>query len=213
MGVRINFDELKYQVIPKDTTCKKRDTLWVAVCQNCQCEREVTYCTAFNIAKKIHSNNCKKCLIELGLSNLNTEGLTLGRKKHFAKGFKNLGTVYQNIFDNPVNKPGVKLKQRNAKLGKYGKNANAWIDGRNKKNILLRNRDEYKQLRKLIFKKDNYTCQICKVRGDQLEMDHIKEWCNYPELRFEESNCRTLCVDCHKKTDNFGSKARKLKRV
>lgn len=38
-------------------------------------------------------------------------------------------------------------------------------------------------------------------------MDHIKEWCNYPELRFEPINCRTLCKDCHSKTDNYKTKA------
>lgn len=32
---------------------------------------------------------------------------------------------------------------------------------------------------------------------------------NFPELRFELSNGRTLCVECHQKTDTYGEKAKK----
>jgi 5-methylcytosine-specific restriction endonuclease McrA len=60
------------------------------------------------------------------------------------------------------------------------------------------NRDEYKQLRKTVFYRDNYKCVIC-ASNKNIQMDHIKEWCNYPELRYEVSNCRTLCLSCHKK--------------
>jgi 5-methylcytosine-specific restriction endonuclease McrA len=45
-----------------------------------------------------------------------------------------------------------------------------------------------------------------------IEMDHIKEWCNYPELRFDINNCRTLCSLCHKQTDNYSYKALKKKK-
>lgn len=48
-----------------------------------------------------------------------------------------------------------------------------------------------------IFVRDDYTCQICSTHGVSLQVDHIKSWAKYPELRFEESNCRTLCMACH----------------
>ena len=35
-----------------------------------------------------------------------------------------------------------------------------------------------------------------------------KSFAIYPEFRFEISNGRTLCLDCHKKTDTFGPKSR-----
>lgn len=54
--------------------------------------------------------------------------------------------------------------------------------------------------RKSVFKRDNYTCQICLQRGKYLEADHIKPWAYFPELRFELSNGRTLCRPCHDKT-------------
>ena len=55
------------------------------------------------------------------------------------------------------------------------------------------------KLQKLIFERDNYTCQICDVRGGILQIDHIQSWAKFKELRFDPDNCRTLCVKCHYK--------------
>ena len=60
--------------------------------------------------------------------------------------------------------------------------------------------------RKAVFERDDYTCQICKERGGTLNADHIKPWILYPELRYELTNGRTLCVDCHRKTDTYGNR-------
>lgn len=48
-----------------------------------------------------------------------------------------------------------------------------------------------------VFARDNYTCQICDQYGGSLQVDHIKRWSEYPELRFEMDNCRTVCMACH----------------
>lgn len=65
---------------------------------------------------------------------------------------------------------------------------------------LARYSPEAKTWRKAIFVRDDYTCQVCNVRGTYLEADHIKPWAYFPELRFELSNGRTLCRACHDKT-------------
>lgn len=62
----------------------------------------------------------------------------------------------------------------------------------------------YKAWRKAVFERDDYTCQVCGVRGGVLNADHIKCFAHYPSLRWEVSNGRTLCLDCHKKTANYG---------
>lgn len=56
---------------------------------------------------------------------------------------------------------------------------------------------EYKQWRRDVFERDDYTCVFCSKRGGTLNADHIKPWVYYPLLRYELSNGRTLCVKCH----------------
>lgn len=68
---------------------------------------------------------------------------------------------------------------------------------------------EYKKWRENVFIRDNYTCQWCKKRGIELNADHIKPFSRFPELRFELSNGRTLCVACHAKTDTYRGKLNK----
>lgn len=62
----------------------------------------------------------------------------------------------------------------------------------------------YKLWRKAVFERDDFTCVECGVRGGVLNADHIKPFALYPELRLEVSNGRTLCVNCHLKTDTWG---------
>lgn len=52
-------------------------------------------------------------------------------------------------------------------------------------------------VQKLIFERDDYTCQVCGTRGVALQVDHIQSWKDYVELRFSMDNCRTLCQKCH----------------
>ena len=61
---------------------------------------------------------------------------------------------------------------------------------------------EYKAWRKAVYKRDNYTCQMCHRRGGgiYLNADHIKPWAYFPDLRYDVANGRTLCLECHKKT-------------
>lgn len=64
---------------------------------------------------------------------------------------------------------------------------------------------EYKLWRKAVFERDGYTCQDCGFYGGHgyITAHHIKSFAKYPKLRFELSNGKTLCEDCHKLTDNY----------
>ena len=61
---------------------------------------------------------------------------------------------------------------------------------------------EYKEWRKAVLKRDDYTCQMCKIRGGELQSHHIKPKCKFPELKLEVSNGVCLCHKCHNITKN-----------
>ena len=68
---------------------------------------------------------------------------------------------------------------------------------------------EDREWRTAVFIRDGFTCQICSKVGGRLQADHIKPFSQFPWLRHELSNGRTLCVPCHQKTETYGSKARR----
>lgn len=59
-------------------------------------------------------------------------------------------------------------------------------------------RIEYIQWRRYVYIRDNYTCSICGEKGGKLNAHHIKNWKDFPELRYNINNGATLCKSCHK---------------
>lgn len=95
--------------------------------------------------------------------------------------------------------------RRRQSLGKRGEQCWNWKGGVSSINERIRASFEYRVWRESIFARDNFTCQECSRRGGKLQADHIKPFAFFPELRFELSNGRTLCVDCHRKTPTWGN--------
>jgi hypothetical protein len=62
------------------------------------------------------------------------------------------------------------------------------------------NEPRYREWRTAVFIRDNFICQECGQSGGDLESHHIKRWADFPELRYEISNGKTLCLKCHNKT-------------
>lgn len=105
--------------------------------------------------------------------------------------------------------PAHVLKVKLAQLGKprlylRGEKHPLWKGGVTPLFNQIRKSIEYKNWRRAVFERDNYTCVTCGQRGVRLEADHIKSFSLHPELRFELSNGQTLCVACHRKTPNWG---------
>lgn len=131
---------------------------------------------------------------------------------------------------NRLGKKGIKLKftpegLASRKLHASGSNNNFWRGGKSKLKRQIYNLYEYRQWRSGVFRRDDYTCQNCNNRGGKLEAHHITAFSviiNHYDLKTveEAKNCSelwdinnglTLCVSCHKKTDNYGNKAKNKK--
>ena len=88
---------------------------------------------------------------------------------------------------------------------KYGEESPNWRGGKTKVGQMLRRDLSYKKWRIGVLERDDYTCQMCNKRGGKLQVDHIKRFADFPELRLELNNGRTLCIPCHKTTGTWGA--------
>src|SRR3990167_768102 len=93
-----------------------------------------------------------------------------------------------------ITPPEVRLKQRMARLGRFGgeKHPN-WQGGVAEKHNKERHSDEYKIWRKRVFERDFYTCLICGRVGGELNAHHVKRFNDFPLLRYDVDNGKTLC--------------------
>lgn len=82
-----------------------------------------------------------------------------------------------------------------------GKNHSNWslnlTEKDRQKNKNKRSYPEYNEWRKLVYERDNYTCQICLKRGGYLIAHHLESYNSNPKLRTALSNGVTLCNNCH----------------
>lgn len=120
----------------------------------------------------------------------------------------------------PPSQKGSTFNQgcHNPMFGKRGEQSPAWKGGLTNLRMLIRGCFNYRQWRADIFTRDNYTCQLCGTHQGELNVDH------YPKgfaqiihdnsissleaaLRCEElwniNNGRTLCIECHMKTETY----------
>lgn len=102
-----------------------------------------------------------------------------------------------------------------------GKNNPNWKGGTTPIIRRIREGSKYQKWREKVYERDNYTCQKCGQRGGELHADHIEPFATIVqkvridgELSYEKAmdldelwdvdNGRTLCVECHRKTETYG---------
>lgn len=61
-------------------------------------------------------------------------------------------------------------------------------------------RREDPELRKEVLKRDKNTCKLCnkKFKKRWLQVHHIFMWSKAVHMRFDSTNCISLCWKCHK---------------
>lgn len=67
-----------------------------------------------------------------------------------------------------------------------------------KERMSTRDYPKYNEWRAAIYKRDNYTCQICKQEGGSLNAHHLESYNSNKILRTTVSNGVCLCKQCHK---------------
>ncbi len=125
--------------------------------------------------------------------------------------------------NNRASDPSVRKKMSESHIGKKlsfttrkkqsealrGIKSHLWKGGITPINYLARRSSEYRIWREQVFSRDRYKCVLCgDAKGGNLNADHILPFAFYPKLRFDINNGRTLCVECHRKTDTFGARIR-----
>jgi transposase len=100
---------------------------------------------------------------------------------------KKMSDIRKQLWKDPIYK--LKIRKSLSKVKRYKQQR----EPREERKLL-----EYKLWVEAILKRDNYTCQKCGKRGKKLEVHHIFNWADYPELRYAIDNGITLCRECHR---------------
>jgi 5-methylcytosine-specific restriction endonuclease McrA len=152
--------------------------------------------------------------------------MSLCKQCHWArlaeeKGKKFFGTRYEGPPWNKGKETGPNLKARGPRhvspnVGQFQKGQPAhnkgkkmpeisgerhglWKGGTTKLTHKIRTSLEYRQWREAVVTRDKKTCVLCgyvSCKPRDIRADHIQPFHQYPALRFEVSNGRTLCVPC-----------------
>lgn len=162
---------------------------------------------------KYTHNACWHCGVDLRASNRRTD-IELIKSICESKDYKLISSEYTNsssYLQFICNKhpeevqnatfESLKYHGHNCKKCRYeltsGENSVFWKGGITPEQTRIRTSSEYKHWRTSVYERDNYTCQCCGQHGGNLQVHHINNFSDYPELRLDISNGITLCNSCH----------------
>lgn len=121
----------------------------------------------------------------------------------------------------PVRKGIKHTLETRAKMSKVtrertprGEQCHSYKDGKLAERRDQRFSMQYKRWRYDVYLRDKFTCQECgDSRGGNLVAHHVKPFADFPDLRFDVSNGRTVCETCHDKIHDKPNSTRKLRRA
>ena len=129
--------------------------------------------------------------------------LSAEHKKKLSQGHKLNPTRYwlgknrPDISEKKIGKPNFAIR---------GENNVNWNGGSSRDYRSHYNNLEYRNWRREVFKRDNFTCQECGKRGGYLEAHHKVGWAEDKSKRYGVDNGMTLCRQCHIDTDRHRAK-------
>lgn len=108
-----------------------------------------------------------------------------------------LGKTLTNIY-NKASRLGIKKDESYYLNRPHGEDHWSWKGDNLSETEKLRTTKEYRQWRKSVYERDNYTCKCCgDDSGGNLNAHHIENFSSNEENRFDISNGITLCSNCH----------------
>ena len=184
-----------------------------------ECENLKRRKTPIKLKAKEGFKICAKCNKELLLECFNKRnGKYFSYCKKCEKEYNNNRYKHICIDSNKEYKSGkkdsIRCKECNSKIlaqrgkeildklnsNQYGSsnpnwNPNLTDEERNSK----RDNKQYREWRSKVFKRDNWTCQCCKIKGKNINAHHLNSYTTDKNNRYNVENGITLCVECHKK--------------
>jgi len=92
----------------------------------------------------------------------------------------------------------VECLNKHKSIRQQGEQSHLWQGGKTDETRKARNSSTYDQWRVAVFKRDDYTCQMCNCRGGKLAAHHIKTFSKNRHIALELWNGITLCWSCHR---------------
>jgi hypothetical protein len=108
----------------------------------------------------------------------------------------------------------IKNLSKTRTLDLKGENSPQWAGGITKEWQKWRSAhgSDFEKFRKIVLKRDGGKCRICGST-EKIHAHHIISVAECRAVAFLPMNGVTLCIDCHKKTDSFGAKAFKKRKI
>ena len=164
--------------------------------------------------------------IKIKAANLRKKGIKVKKRPHdYSEKFREkcrqgkLGPKNPQYGKPRTEQERQQIRETMRKKAKYGPENRFYKDGMSSLKERVRKSWKFRDWREAIFKRDDYTCQECGKKGDKLHPHHWKKgfaeiWQENKITTFEEamnceelwdvSNGKTLCENCHKKTETYG---------
>lgn len=161
------------------------------------------------------SYNCNNTKLSLETRNkISLASTKMWRKRGHRENISN--KVSKSLMGHTVSQETKEKIRKNTPVRK-GKNNNFWKGGISLLKDRIRNSFKFRQWRSDVFFRDNFVCQSCGKHGVLLNAHHIKSFSSIIKqyniknindaLLCEElwdiNNGQTLCLECHKKTNNY----------
>lgn len=162
--------------------------------------RKRKFCSTLCYSKSLLNTKQTKSTIEKRVSK--TKGLKRTQETKDKIGRANKGRKMSVLFRNMITERNRNRKvsletKRKMSLSHIGELSHLWKGGITSINYLERKNTKYYDWRRSVFERDNYTCNICKEKGNKLVAHHLESFAINKELRTDMNNGITLCKQCH----------------